>query len=138
MSTSLLTLHAREALAETDDWYGYAWEFGTVNKGKPSKTCPVGHYRIDGARYLTEPHTRADYTHSMPGTNRTYIVIEADQKQWEEDWSLRTGHCIRCTGDGRTVKHWNHITGIEYRPCPDCRGTGKRPPTPTETDTPTP
>jgi len=57
---------------------------------------------------------------------RTLLIAEDAHRAWTEEWSKRTGLCVRCTGDGATLKSWDHIKGATLRPCPKCDGTGKR------------
>ncbi len=117
---------AREKLGMPPEWNPYQWEAGPpelLNHGGPL------YYRITGA--VAPLKTRGpcagksrNWQKMDKSTKRTIVIPVPDYDAWCAAWSLRTGKCIECTGRGQVMARWNHLTGMEYRSCHVCRGTG--------------
>jgi len=45
--------------------------------------------------------------------------------RWCEEWQKRTGRCMVCAGSGKRVKSWHEDTGVVWKPCPACNGSGE-------------
>lgn len=56
------------------------------------------------------------------GDDVRVVVTPQEELAEERRFAAETGLCGECGGDGKVVQGWNHITGMEYRECPSCKG----------------
>jgi hypothetical protein len=115
MSATLLEAHAREKLGEHETWRVFRWH------------SEWAVYTLTGKRVrcFTRGPRKGAPNWKTPGESRSVHITRAEHDDWCKRWSQRTGLCARCSGTGNVLRRWSRQTGTEYRPCPDCNGTGK-------------
>ena len=60
-------------------------------------------------------------------TERTFVITFAKMAEAMAHHEATTGLCHACHGNGTTFASWNRDTGIKYRHCTRCNGTGNAP-----------
>jgi hypothetical protein len=58
------------------------------------------------------------------GRKQIIVVTESERKAAELDYERSTGKCSSCIGSGRKFAKWDHITGVWFRVCSECAGSG--------------
>lgn len=115
--------HAKEKGKLPANWRVYQWSC------MPKDGSEVMYYAISGAvceavKKRGKHKGWPDWTKCDRSTEKTINLGVAEHANWKQEWSKRTGKCLRCTGTGRVLVSVHVTHGAKYRPCPDCNATG--------------
>jgi hypothetical protein len=103
-----------------DGWNSYAIE--VMDGGYLVTGCvPDGVY--SRGRRKGEPR----YSKHMDGTNRKVVVSFSELVGAAMEREASTGNCWNCGGKGKVVVSWDHLSGVGYKPCKRCGGSGLAP-----------
>jgi hypothetical protein len=56
---------------------------------------------------------------------QSFAVTVAEAEQMDVDYEAETGNCANCMGGGKEVARISTVSGIEYRECGKCKGSGR-------------
>lgn len=104
-------LIAIEALEKPPEWECYSWEV------KPTGML------IRGAIPQVDLFGGKEWEPKIEDAE--FFVTDAMFEKWAKRYTGETGNCIECCGEGKVFARWHHETGLEYKQCPHCGGTGK-------------
>jgi len=122
MSMSMMSIYCRERFGLPDAWEVYAFEVLGDFKKPDALKC-----KVDGCVPGVYSKGPREGKKKYGDDNLLSTVIDPKVFElWAQEYSKKTGICLRCDGRGNVFVKWNHITGTEHRTCPACSGTGKR------------
>lgn len=115
---NLPELYARRKLNMPDTWTAFRWQrkgdFVVVTGAVCRETFKRG-----------PKAGKPKWSSRDQDTELSVPISEQEMRDFELVWSAETGLCHHCTGTGKKIKSWNHLTGKTYDECPKCAGTGK-------------
>ena len=121
MRLSLLEQQVKEKFHFSDNWSSYSWEHKTTDR--------LGYSVIVGAiaPLITRGKNKdkRNWKKQERDSQRVVTITDQEHKDWLDEWEQRTGKCSRCEGNGKTIASFSIETGIVYRECFKCKGTGK-------------
>jgi hypothetical protein len=57
----------------------------------------------------------------------TFTVTAVEVSQWEAEYERETGNCKKCCGSGKAAASYSVVSGMTYRDCCRCQGSGAAP-----------
>lgn len=119
MRTDLLEIQAREKLGMPAEWKVYQWQC------MPPTSEPCIYVRVVGAVAPLKRNGFPNWRKRDKATDKEAAITIEAHKAWCKEWSAKTGNCSACAGEGKLMVRCGVNIQTEYRPCPDCQGTGK-------------
>lgn len=116
--------HALERYPQPEGFRFFRWECF------PKTSAVTIYYQLTGAvavhLYKSGPRKgRTNWKLRDKSTEKEIVITVADQLEWDKQWQERTGLCLRCGGEKKTVWKWSAKDGTEYMTCAKCKGTGQ-------------
>lgn len=58
-------------------------------------------------------------------TEKELFISRNEYEKRRQKWQADTGKCVECLGSGKTLASMSIYTGKTYRPCHECKATGR-------------
>jgi hypothetical protein len=101
------------------------WEWYELNAAPDQ--VPPGFIKVTGAvAPMMARAKRRDWKRMDRSTVRTFFIDNDDFKAWKRRREGNTGVCQECSGHGKVQAAFG-VTGVAYRECNHCAGSGRRP-----------
>lgn len=116
----LIVLMVREIANLPDNWHAHTWmmnhadEFNEASMSISGAVAPIG-----------KRTKRPNFNKLDKSTARTFTVPKSKYEAWVAEWEKRTGKCCGCMGEGKELASYSRRDGATYRPCGQCKGSGK-------------
>jgi len=113
-NTDFMNIVARRKLGAPDEWEWCraAWKDDGVHL---EGGVPDGYWKSGFRRGLKK----------WSGELDKCIVSSMELKAEREAYVKSTGNCCECMGDGKVEIGYNEAEGQTFRPCAECKGTGR-------------
>jgi hypothetical protein len=119
----LLNEHAKEKANATPEWHWHTW------RAMPPGYAEIIYHEIVGAvaplRKTGKRKGEHNWAKKDKSTERTVIITPKEHETWLREWSLKTGKCANCYGEGQVWIGWGRESGNRYKPCAKCSSTGR-------------
>ena len=117
---NLLEIHAREIVKMSDDWKLFSYRA----EGEKENAIYVLVGSVPRIISRGKNKGKKDWK-ANPETQKTVYIRPTEHEAWKVEWSIKTGNCSHCGGDGLKVISVSVKDGTKTKPCEFCGGTGR-------------
>ena len=115
--------HAREKAGLSNEWQAYRFEtFPHTGEALYIEVTGAVAPQKQRGKYKGRPNWRK----LDKSTLATIVLPMIEHTAWVRDWEARTEKCSRCVGEGQVMASYSVESGMTYKECPMCQGTGQK------------